>query len=146
MLMESWLLRVSCKVSEAQNDSRARDPTYLWFHEHSKNRIYFLNNHMKRKTFCIFCTFPTNVTAKWNSYYYMYFRRYRIHICAKYRCITAEMYKLWNLCKLCLSFIFCGLPPIVTCVQSMELSCLCFKHGSSCLSGLVNCISWISTA
>ena len=38
MFMESWILRVSCKVIYF-----ARDPKYSWFHEHSKNWIHFLN-------------------------------------------------------------------------------------------------------
>ena len=42
MFMESWILRVSCKVYVGFTYF-ARDPKYSRFHEHSKNWIHFLN-------------------------------------------------------------------------------------------------------
>ena len=39
--MESWILPVSCKVSEALHVNFVRDPNYSWFLEQIKNWIYF---------------------------------------------------------------------------------------------------------
>ena len=45
MFMESWILRVSCKVNMKPfwlHINFARDPKYSWLYEHSKNWIDFL--------------------------------------------------------------------------------------------------------
>ena len=47
MFMESWILRVSCKVN-VKPLLCMWDPKYSWFHEHSKNWIHFLS------TCCLF--------------------------------------------------------------------------------------------
>ena len=36
MFMESWILRVSCKVSEGLHVNFAGDPQYSWFREQIK--------------------------------------------------------------------------------------------------------------
>ena len=37
IFMESWILRIACKVSEGLHVNFARYSKYSWFHIHSKN-------------------------------------------------------------------------------------------------------------
>ena len=63
MFMESWKLRVSCKINVYfglnVNFARDRDPKYSWFYEHSTNWIHFLRtiagNTSHIKIFHILC-------------------------------------------------------------------------------------------
>ena len=49
MFMESWILRVSCKVNmkpiKGFHVNFARDPKYSWFHEQAKINLDYLYLH-----------------------------------------------------------------------------------------------------
>ena len=79
--MESWILRISCKVkwSPLGFTYFARDRKYSWFHEHFKNWIHFLSFY--KSSIMILWAFAHMISSYCSYYFQTGWSTFRSSLC-----------------------------------------------------------------